>query len=51
MAAYEGGEPLSGGEAWRLPELERKLADAARIRGSVNLDDYSLGGTVFDTES
>lgn len=51
LAAYEGGEPLSGGEAWRLPELERKLADAARIRGSVNLDDYSLGGTVFDTES
>ena len=51
LAAYEGGEPLSGGEAWRLTELERKLADAAALRDRVNLDDYRLGGTVFDTES
>lgn len=51
LAAYEGGTPLSGGESWRLPELERKLADAAKVRESVNLDEYRLGGTVFDTES
>jgi len=34
-----------------MTELERKLADAAKLRDSVNLDDYRLGGTVFDTES
>ncbi|MDX9956885.1 MAG: hypothetical protein RBT68_00460 [Spirochaetia bacterium] len=51
LAAYEGGEPLAGGEAWRMAELERKLADVATVRDSVNLDDYRLGGTVFDTES
>lgn len=51
LAAYEGGEPLSGGEAWRLAELERKLADVAKVRAGVNLEDYRLGSTVFDTES
>ena len=51
LAAYEGGEPLPGGEAWRMTELERKLADAAKLRDRVNLDDYRLGGTVFDTGS
>lgn len=51
LAAYEGGEPLAGGGSWRLPELERKLADAQSVRDRVNLEDYRLGGTVFDTES
>jgi hypothetical protein len=51
LAAFEGGEPLPGGAAWRLTELERKLADATTMRDKVNLDDYRLGGTVFDTES
>jgi hypothetical protein len=51
LATYEDGEPLSGGVAWRLAELERKLADAAKLRDRVNLEDYRLGGTVFDTES
>lgn len=50
LAAYEGGEPIEGG-AWRLPELERKLADAERVRRAVRPEDYELGGVAFDSGS
>ena len=48
LAAWERGEPAEGG-AWRLAELERKTADAERIRASVRPDDYRLGGVAFDS--
>ncbi|MBU0927921.1 MAG: hypothetical protein KKA67_09240 [Spirochaetes bacterium] len=50
LAAYEGGDPAEGG-AWRLPELERKVADAERVRASVRSEDYRLGGVAFDSGS
>ncbi|HPM72809.1 MAG TPA: hypothetical protein PLE25_07545 [Spirochaetales bacterium] len=50
LAAYEGGEPIEGG-AWRLAELERKLADAEAVRRAVRPEDYELGGVAFDSGS
>lgn len=50
LAAYEGGEPIEGG-AWRLAELERKLADAEGVRRAVRPEDYDLGGVAFDSGS
>ncbi len=50
LAAYESGD-VAGGGAWRMVDLERKTADAERIRSKVNPDDYSLGGIAFDTGS
>jgi len=50
LAAYEGGDPLGNG-AWRLSELERKTADAERVRGQLRLDDQGLGGVAFDSGS
>jgi hypothetical protein len=50
LAAYESGDPVEGG-AWRLPELERKVADVQGVRGRVKPGDYSLGDVAFDSGS
>ncbi len=50
LASYEGGDPLEGG-AWRLAELERKVADAERERARLALEDRGLGGVAFDSGS
>lgn len=48
LAAFEGAEPVASG-AWRLVELERKTADAERIRATVRPEDSRLGGIAFDS--
>lgn len=48
LAAYERAEPAASG-AWRLVELERKTADAERVRASVRPEDSRLGGVAFDS--
>lgn len=50
LAAYERAEPLDGG-AWRMVDLERKVADAERVRQDVRSEDYRLGGIAFDSGS
>ena len=50
LAAYESGDPVEGG-AWRLPELERKLADVQTVRTRVKSADNSLGDVAFDSGS
>jgi hypothetical protein len=50
LAAYESGDPAEGG-AWRLPELERKVADVQTVRTRVKPADYSLGDVAFDSGS
>jgi len=51
LAAYEAGEPVGTDGTWRLPDLERKLSDAERVRGSIRPDGYALGGIAFDSGS
>jgi len=48
LAAYESAEAIAGG-AWRLAELERKNADAERVRAAVRPEDYRLGDVAFDS--
>ena len=50
LAAAEEGEALPGG-AWRLVELERKVADIERVRAAVRPEDSRLGGIAFDSGS
>jgi hypothetical protein len=51
LAAYEGGDPVADGKAWRLAELERKARDAESLRAAVRPDDYRLGGVAFDSDA
>lgn len=48
LAAFEHAEPAAGG-AYRLTELERKAADAERVRAALRPEDYRLGGVAFDS--
>jgi hypothetical protein len=48
LAAWSGGEPGSDG-AFHFAELERSKAEIAKVRASVDLSKYELGGVNFDS--
>ncbi len=49
LAAWSGAEPKEGG--YEFTELKRIQRDMEKLRASVDLDSFSPGKTVFDTES
>jgi len=49
LAAWSGAEPKEGG--YEFTELKRVQRDMEKLRASVDLDSFSPGETVFDTES
>jgi hypothetical protein len=49
LAAWAGGDPDADG-VFSFPELIRRKEDVSKARASVNLADYSLGATVFDSD-
>ncbi len=53
LAASMGAEPIvqeqEGAFAYRFKELEREMSDIASYRNNVNLKQYELGKTVFDS--
>lgn len=51
LAAFEEGDYLDQDGAWRLKELERKLADIRAQRQLASRSSWDLGGIAFDTDS
>jgi hypothetical protein len=50
LAAWSGADPGTDG-SFRFAEIERGVAEAAKVRASVDLAKYELGGVAFDSDA